>query len=508
MESKPAIFWTVTGAGRLAVVATLFPFGIAYAQSWTITPRVSASEGYSSNVGLTAPAQSGWITDLAPGIRVDGNGDRLKAHLDYQRDALRYAGHGERNQDLNSLSSTAALEAVDKWLYVDASANIVQRSVGAFNAIPTDTVGGTTTRSETRTVQISPYARGQVSDIAAYLVRFNGIDSRSTDATLSNTRVNQWSGTLKNASAGAKIGWTVDGNTSNVHNDIIGDRDNTRLRGALVFEALENLHLSVSEGRERTNYATSNTQSLSTPGLGFDWTPSPRTKVAAQGERRFFGTGHSILVSHRTGFLEWRYTDVKDAALLPTLLSASSQGAIAELMSDLLASSIPDPVARAAAVRGRLDQNSTVSNQAAAGGIQTSRILVDHVQQASVAMIGARNTVTVTFLQRDQEAIGSAAGVVDSFSLSNSIRQRGGDLSWVHRLTPLTTLNAGYGRLQTTGLSTAGLDSNQKTQTVSLAYRIDPKAVVSFGLRATQFASTVNGNFHENAVVATIAKSF
>jgi uncharacterized protein (PEP-CTERM system associated) len=400
------------------------------------------------------------------------------------------------------------MDAIDKWLFIDASANITQRKQSVFGTTAVAPADAAANRSETRTVQLSPYIRGQIPDIASYQMRVNAVDSDSTDASLANTQVNQWTGSLANASGGAKIGWSMDGNVAHVHNSVIGSRDNNRLYGGLIFEILPSLHLSLIDGAERTNYASAADQTTATPGVGLNWSPSPRTQAAAQGEKRFFGTAHSILFNHRTALTDWRYTDTKDVTLLPTTLTGSPQGTIADLMSSLLTASIPDPAARAEAVRARLDQNGALMGQPEVSSIQTSRLSVSHAQQASAALIGKRNTFTLNLTQLDQEAIGSGAGSADNFSLSNDIRQRGANISWIHRLTPLATLNLGTGWLKTVGLSNVNLSATQLSHTISLSYRMGPKTFVSVAARNVKFDSTINGQFTENAGVLVLTQRF
>jgi uncharacterized protein (PEP-CTERM system associated) len=494
---------------RLFLAATIPCCGLAYAETWLVTPELSVLETYSNNMTLTSvsPLQ-GWISDIAPSLHIAGSGARVKANLDYRLDSVYYSGNSNLQRNLNSLTSAATVEAIDKWLFLDASANIVQRKLSAFDTTATTSTDAARNRSETRTVQFSPHVQGQVSDLATYQMRFNSIDSDSNDASLANTQVNQWTGSLKNASAGAKIGWSMDGSTSHVQNAVIGSRDNARLYGGLIFEILSQLHVSLSDGTERTNYTTATMQSTATPGLGIEWSPSPRTQAAAQGEKRFFGTAHTMLFNHRTALTNWRYTDTKDVTVLPTSLTGSNQGTIADLMSNLLTASIPDPVARAAAIKARLDQNGAILNQPSTSGVQTSRLTVSRAQEASVALIGSRNTVTLSLTQLNQQAIGSATGTADSFSLSNDILQRGGSISWIHLLTPFTTLNLGTAHVKSIGLSATNLNSSQLSHTASISYRMGPKTFVSVGARNVKFDSTLNGHFKENAAVLALTQRF
>ena len=493
-------------AGLLASLG----LGVAHGESWTIVPEIRVGETYSTNMALdgTSP-QRGWITDLAPGIRIDGSGARVKAHLDYSREYLNYEGNSLWNRHQNQLKSLATLEAIDKWFYIDASANIVQRNLSVSGPVSADQTNAAAKLGETRTLQVAPYVRGHIFDAAEYLLRLDSIDSKSNDPALVGTRVNQLVGSLKSLATAGTIGGFGDFSATSVKNDIVGSRDDTRFRGGIVFPVGSRAHLSLSTGRETTNYASSEKETTSTPGVGFEWSPSMHTQVAALGERRFFGNGHNVLLTQRTPMTAWRYSDVKDVAILPTMLAGFNPGSIYELMSDLLEASIPDPVERAREVRTRLDQLGAAATHPEADGVQTSRFYVERLQRASVALLGQRNTLTVALSQRTQQLLSFAPNAVDSFSqFDTDIRERGASLAWLHRLTPQSTLEVAVTRLKSEGLTTANLESTQTTGVANVTIRLTPKAAVAVGARRTRGDSTVTGAIRESAVLGSLIHRF
>jgi uncharacterized protein (PEP-CTERM system associated) len=499
----------VAGIRPLLVIAALCPVGTACAESWTIKPLVSLSETYSTNVGLTSgPTVEGWISDLAPGIFIDGQGPRIKAHLDYGLHVLRYNGLPARDQHLNSLVSGAEVEAVQNWLFVDADANIMQRNRDPFTATAADASSATANRSETTTMRLSPYIKGDVANLAAYQVRFATIYAKSDDESIASTHVDQWSASLNNFSGGAKLGWSLDGNTASTRNEVIGDKKDDRLSGRLIFEVPEDVHLSFSDGKERTNYTSVEEQTAATPGWGIEWAPDIRTQAAFQQEKRYFGTAHNLLVNHRGALIDLSYTDVKDVAILPTLLAASGQGTISDLMSDLLTASIPDPAARAAAVRSRLNQDAAVFNQAGDDNIQTSRFFIHHAREAAFAWITPRNTLTLKVSDRKQQVIGEAAVLPNNTDLVDNLHEINGTLSWDHRLTPRTSLNIIGSRRRSTGLTDSDLRAYQTTQTAAILYRISLKTFASLGVRSLKFDSTINGAFKEKAIAFSLTRTF
>jgi hypothetical protein len=62
------------------------------APAWTIVPRIGLTGTLTDNINLASTdKQSGLISQLSPGIRIDGRTARLKMFVDYQLDAIAYS---------------------------------------------------------------------------------------------------------------------------------------------------------------------------------------------------------------------------------------------------------------------------------------------------------------------------------------------------------------------------------------------------------------------------------
>ena len=72
------------------------------ARAWNIVPRVGLTETLTDNIDLTSTdKQSGLISQLSPGVRIDARTARLKMFLDYQLDAIAYSTGNNGNQVQN-----------------------------------------------------------------------------------------------------------------------------------------------------------------------------------------------------------------------------------------------------------------------------------------------------------------------------------------------------------------------------------------------------------------------
>lgn len=491
--------------------------GTAHAGTWRLSPEVAVSETYSTNLNMAgeATAVEGVQTNIVPRLRLDARGARMSGFLDYRRDESYSPGHSDLNDGRNLLSSFATVEAIDSLLYLDASASVVQRDRSLFSPNTVATTGATQNQREMRVVEVSPYILGRAFGATDYSLRYTVSDARSAgdrsnDATLVPTRVDQWIGSLRTQAGQASLGWFADAHADRVANDVVGTRSDTRYRGGIIFPVMRHLHVLLSGGRERTDYATGSNVTSATPGVGFEWRPSQHTEATGMRERRSFGHGHDLSVTYRTARTVWRYLDVKDAAVLPMGLSGFNRGSVYDLMSDLLSTSIADPVAREQAARQRAEQVGPIGGVVDAGGVSSSRIFIDRTRQASAVLLGTRSAFTLLFQDREQHLLaGQTAVVTDDFSLSPDIRDRSAMVSWVHRLTPMADFNVSLLHLKRTGLSADSVGSSQKSGTVGLNFGLSQTVRASVAVRATNFVGAAGGEtIQERAVVGTLIKRY
>lgn len=480
-------------------------------EAWAITPSIRFTETYSDNVTQTpsAEARGGWITSVSPGIRLRGVGPRVSGLVDYRLHALRYSDQLQPNSTQNALNSFISVEALDDWFFVDVRANISQQNRSAFSSSVTNDAATGSNRSETSAVQLSPHLRGRVPDMIDYQLRFSGTEGHVSGGVVPATRTTEWVGRIKNAPTSSPFGWTLDGTQIRIRNSSIGEKEDSRVHGSVIYDVMPDLHVLASYGQEVTDFADLAKRRSRTTGLGFEWSPSVRTQFAAVKTRRFFGDGHSVGFKHRTARVAWNLTDVRDANAMPNQLLAADGGSAFELMADLLASGIPDPVAREKAVNARFEQAGIHGgSNLLTGGFVTSRVFVSRNRQASVLMLGRVSTVTLTLNRRDAQALGAIAATgADSFSASRDIRQQNLSAAWSYQLSPFSSVTLVASRLRTEGLSTAGLDSQARLHSLLFSTQLAPRLHASLAFRNRHFDSSSGGGFRENALAGTLALS-
>lgn len=475
-------------------------------RNWTIKPIVTVSAIQSSNMALESSPQAGLITSVAPGISIDGVGGRVSAHLNASVNDTSYEGHPQWTNRQNWLSSFATVSAIDKWLYLDGSFNISNRSQTPFAPITTDLPVATQSQVETRTTLFSPYIKGNIENRAQYLVRLNFINSGANDPAYANTQVNQALGTFKGLNGG-DLDWFSDFDSTVVNNTAIGSKDDRRVRIGLDYALQPRLHTSISTGYESTNYATPDRDQLYTPGLGLDWKPSEHAQASVLWEQRFFGVAQSIKIKRVSSLSAWSYSESRDVAVFPSVLVGYNPGAISSLMSDMLAASIPDPSTRADTVRNQMNQLGSSSSFSGDAGSSASSLYVNHVREASVAMLGRRNTLTLTLQEIEQSMLPYSSSYSDLAALSSDLRQQNMGLTWLHLVTPTTNLVASLIRQINVGLTDPFPQSSQSTAGVSVNRKLGPLQSLSVGLHRT-FYNSIYGAIDDTSLAFLFTQGF
>lgn len=476
-------------------------------RTFSIEPRLSVAETLTDNIGLTTSnRQADLITEVTPGFLVTSNGGRVRGFLDYALTGLAYIHNSSSNTLLNALNAKVAVEAVEKWAFLDVQANISQQAISAFGTISPDPNLINKNRTEVRTLSISPYVTGRVVDFADYEARVTQIYTRDSETSTSDNDSTEALVRLVGPSSHRLFNWSADASGHWI--TYSGGRriEDNRLRALLYATPYPELRFSLIGGYESNNYFSLEKQGESTPGLGVDWRPSERTRVSFQQERRFFGNSHSYLVEYRTPRTAWRYSDVSDVSTSFGAPTLGSQGTAYDLFFAQFASVQPDPVLRARLVNEFLLANGLSASTPIFSGSLTSAVTQERRQELSFALLGIRDTVVFSAMQTRSRRIDQVSEVIDDFSNGNVVRQRGFTVQGSHRLTPLSTIN-----LVALVDRTSGNEASQSTtlRSISLIWigQLAPRTQASLGARHSSFSSPVNP-YGESAITARLTMRF
>ena len=479
--------------------------------SFQIVPTLDIGERHTDNAALVsaASAKSDWVTDATAGLRLEYRAARASAHVDFHVNRLIHGSLTNLDSTQRRLNSNATLEAVEKWLFLDARANISQQSRSAFGPADVSEVASSrSNRIETNTYQLSPYVRGALGNLANYQLRLNENDTRTGESAFPNTRTSELTGFIKSAPSSERFGWSIDGNSLIFDNDATGKKRDARIRATITAEIDAQIHLSVSGGKESTDLDGLQKRTRNTYGFGAEWSPNQRTQMAAVTQKRFFGNDHLVSIAHRTALAAWAFTSAKEIAISSNELAESNPASVNSLLLDLLASTIPDPVGRAEATQRRFEQTGIPSTSGFQEGFLTTRPFVSRRQEASVALRGTRNTFTIAIGRREQRALNSVASSPTGASALEEFRQTRYNATWAYRLSRQSNLRMVVSQFRTEGLYTENQNTTQRLQSLFFVTQLSPRTTASLGVQRIMFDSTVATNYRENMFVSSMSIRF
>ena len=484
--------------------------------AWKIIPRISLTETFTDNANLNSGPSgrphADQITQISPGIRIDGKTARLQVFADYSLSAIDYAQDSRGSQMQNALNSLGTFEAIEKWGYLDFSGTVAQTSISALGTPSTTNASTNGNSTETATFKLSPYVKGRFGEFADYRLRYERMTTRSKSSLANDTDSDIWDGTLQGTTGLAALGWNLNLNRQQIERTIGRSNEAERLNALLSWLVQPQFKLKASAGRERNEYATLDMKSYSTHGVGFEWAPTERTNLSAFKERRFFGDGHQISFTHRTPLSSWRYTDSRD-------VNVNAQGGQTSLGTwfDFALATVPatitDPVERARLAQRLLDMIGKQAQDIIPANFLASQSTLMRRRELSFVITGATNTITLLASRSHQQTLinQTILELADTFSSSNVIDQKGISATWSHRLTPLSSLSVAATKTNTSGKSgTTGtpISTQQRSLNVSYSTRLGAKTNASLGLRRTLFDSETASGYTENALTGALTAQF
>lgn len=493
----------VAGAGLAASAP-------AYAEAWKLGAAVSLRETYTDNVALSASGSrsSDWITEVSPRLSLTGTFPTFKVRAEYSPSVLAYARDSSRNRFRNTLglSNDGSIELVDKLIFLDARASITETSVSAFGTQASDASSVTGNRAEVRAVSLSPFIRGRAPGGVDYELRQTFTYSDTDSSQIQSTRTTQWSGRVGQSNAYGALGWNLDFLSS--RRDVQGSEDvNTDRYGAsLIYAVDRTLRFSGRVGHETNNY--SSTGSFTNKGVGVSWQPTVRTSVTADYDRRFFGNGYSVQMSHRMPHSAFNLGFTRDVTTSDQLFT----GAVPVLLlppgfAELLAAE-PDPATRLALL------DSWIRAGIAGIGLEqrlflTNRVLISRRAFGSFTIRGARNSLTASASRSVSSSGSEGITFGDDLDTASSITTQSYSLQLNHALTPLTSASAGFTRTQSSSDAASSPSSRQNSVNLTLSSRLGAKTHGTLGLRHTVSSGSggVTG-YQENSVIGTLNYTF
>lgn len=483
----------------------------AHAESWRITPRIAVNETLTNNLFLTSQNRtSDLVTGITPGISIEGQGARASLRLNYGLTQNLYARESSQNNLQNALNATGTLEAIEDWFFVDASGTISQQYISAFGPTSPSDANINNNQTETAYYSISPYIRGRFLSSTEYLLRYTASTTRADSSRVSNTTTNQWLGRINGNTRWGPLSWSLDASSNSVDYDLGRDRDDTRYQLTLSYRLTPQFQFSLIAGRETNNLVSLEDETYSDSGYGFIWTPSPRTKLDARMTRRFFGNGYVVAFSHRMPRSLLSYTASRDVSYQPAGVGNTGQGSNYDAYYAIIAASNPGLAPEA--IRAQVDQvlqgRGVPADGTVVNGFLTNRPSLQKLQQVSYALLGARNTLTFSATESQQQPLGVVSGLTDDYSLANEVTQRGFGVIWGHQLTGHSSLSLSLNEQRSLAKGTNAVDTKTQGAYLLFSTRLSPKTQANIGARHVISDGRVNADYTESALTGALSHSF
>lgn len=474
-------------------------------RTWAVEPTVWLRQTFTDNQRLRPEKESDAITEASAGVRLTGTGGRVRGFVDYALTGSVYARNDSANELRHYLSAAATAEVIDGQGFVDLRGSYTQQVISAFGSQAPDPGLSDSNRSDVASLAISPHMRGRLGSLARYEARLSLESTRAKGTSAADVDNGAASLHLDSSTSASVLGWSAD--ASHTVSDFRAGRRtfDSRVRAGLNYQVSRELKVGVTAGRERTDLLVLDGESNATWGVQADWTPTDRTALSANLEKRFFGNAHALRFSHRTPNTVWSLSDSRDISTSSSQGSASF-GSAYDLFFRQFASAEPDVVRRDVLVRSFLLANGINPNTVIVGGFLASAATLERTQLASVALVGVRNTVTLQASAQRSERADKLTTALDDLSSVREIRQQGLSLSWAHRLTPLSSINL-TGSYQRSEGDVASQQTTLRSITATWTSPLGARSTVSAGARHAEFDSTTTP-YDENALFAAIRVSF
>lgn len=496
----------------MAVVAVVPP---ASAERWRIDPGVDAqitatSNSNFGNADVSRPgAERDTIIEIKPRVSFRGEGANLRINGSLVLDGVAYVDRTQDSRILPSGDVNAKLEAVDRFLFVEAGYRAVQASANPFGVRST---GGSTVNTITTIEQrLSPYIESVHGDVRYGLRADNSWVREIGAETGASTTAGYFGRYTTYAERAPKpFGWRIEAQRTytlydNEAEDPVGL---TQVRAWVDYAISPELMVALRGGQESNNLA-GGVQRRGIAGYEVKWDPSPRTTLNGYRESRFFGHAWKLAFNHRMPRLAWTLIATRDLQTgTQSQFDLPVTGNVGSLLDAMYTTRYPDPAQRALIVQQFMARNGLPSSLATPLTLVSDRVSIVTRREATVAFNGVRNTLTVSAYRVRTE---DADGVINlpTGTLDGNNVQSGASLLLSHRLSQLVTLNftQDWSRIRSIG-SALGDETTQQGTDLRANLQLAPRTSAFFGGRYRKLDSTLVLDGQEKAVYLGLAHIF
>lgn len=490
--------------------ATLAPVAVDAKQSpppviFEIHSQLTATD----NGGYAARGQesSDLIASVRPRVRVSRRSAALEFELDAAATLLGYANGTGKGGVLPEVRASLKSMLIDRWVYLDAQAQVRQSQADPFGA-SADQGSGVNRRTE-GSYRFSPYIEREFLPNTTFLARHDlGL---TTQAAGDSTRLLTNQTLARVERKPVPLGGAVElSHLTSETSGVTASRftlDTGRVRGSLAVS--ESIVLGVIAGQDRSKFLLAD-YSDTLYGASASWRPGPRTELSIELERRFFGVSGAFAFRHRMPSMSFSLSASRQPVLATSSLGVLGQGTdVRNFLDAILTTRYPDAAARSGVVDNLVTSRGLDTRTTQATDIVANYPQLITTVQATWAWLGARNTASlVLYSQTTRQLTRDGDPLASTIASAADSRQTGAAVQFSRRLTPQLSANLLARWSKIDGLATREGDvSEQRSLRLSLQQELSPRTGVSAGVQHTRFTTTVVGQHAYDATLAFIGMS-
>ncbi|MFA9460952.1 TIGR03016 family PEP-CTERM system-associated outer membrane protein [Thiohalorhabdus methylotrophus] len=283
---------------------------------WVVEPRLTLGETITDNYSLAPPGEEEWdlVSQITPGIGIEGEGRRVQAYLDYQAQSLFYVRNPDTNGVFHQLDANGTGELLRNHLFLDASAAYTQQLISPAGTVPTSNLVPTANRTDVANFRVSPYAVQEFGSFANGQVRYTYDRTQYASGGLFDTESNAISGSLNSGRRFNELGWSLRYYREKEQLEELPDRTFERYSGELSYRLGAKTEIFGVGGYEDNDYETRQQGTDLSSDFwegGLRYHPTRRTSLEGAFGERYFGNTWRVNLRHRAPDSEWflRYTE-------------------------------------------------------------------------------------------------------------------------------------------------------------------------------------------------------
>lgn len=298
----------------------------ALSSEWVITPGVTVEQVYTDNANLDTEERSESITRISPRISAYREGARARLDLRYAPQYRHYWQETQDNEVIHFLRADGNVELIEQHLFLDGWATADQQTIDSSGRTGVDSLTGGDDLTQVYTAGLSPYLTGRLGKFVNLEARYGFDRVVYTDDELDSSTGQRVDLVFGNSRLIKALPWELHLEQNQIDYDDLEDDDRiSRARGEAAYQFNRRWALAAALGYEKYELAVNEDSDGEIWSLGFIFTPSPRTRLAAGYGERAFGEDYYLDFSHRSRRMVWTagyrrdFVSARDEVLQPSL---------------------------------------------------------------------------------------------------------------------------------------------------------------------------------------------